>query len=183
MNSYLSSTVRISEYKSFVEKKENKKIVDFLKQRFTERYIEPMRVEKDKKNGFTIMAVSCLMIESLESFYQGWEDSKSKSQLAFCNFFYRNDNFAFIRGYSQEFYTCVRCGILHQGETTKGWHIRREGKVFQEQSKTINAKLFHDQVEIALIKYCENLESEDWNSEIWKKLRKKMNAVCKNCEA
>jgi hypothetical protein len=183
MDSYLSSKVKVSEYRSFVKNREPDKIIAFLKQRFTERYVEPMRVEKDKKNGFTIMAISCLMIESLESFYQGWEDSNSKSQLAFRNFFDRNDNFAFIRGYSQEFYKCVRCGILHQGETGKGWHIRRDGVVFQEQSKTINAKLFHDQVEVALNKYCEKLKSEDWNSEIWKKLRKKMNAVCKNCEA
>ena len=183
MDSNLSSTVKVSEYMSFVENQEAQKIVAFVKQRFAERYIVPMRVEKSKKNGFTIMAISCLMIESLESFYQGWEDSNSKSQLAFCNFFDRNDNFEFIRGYSQEFFKCVRCGILHQGETTKGWHIQRKGEIFQKQSKTIDAKLFHDEVEVALNKYCKALESEDWNSDIWKKFRNKMNTVCKNCEA
>ncbi len=129
------------------------------------------------------MAISCLMIESLESFYQGWTDSNRKSQLAFCNFFDRNQNFQFIRGCSQEFYKCVSCGILHQGETTNGWHIRREGAVFQKKTKTINAKLFHDHDEVALNTYCVALESNEWNSDIWKKLRKKMSAVCKNCEA
>lgn len=183
MDSYLSSTVKVSDYKGFVQKQEAQKIIEFLKQRFTERYIEPMRVEKEKKNGFTIMAISCLMIESLESFYQGWADSNRKGQLAFCNFFDRNKNFSFIKGHSEEFYKCVRCGILHQGETTKGWHIRRDGPVFQEQTKTINAKLFHDRVEMALNSYCANLKREEWNSDIWKKLRQKMNMVCKNCDA
>lgn len=183
MDSYLSSTVKISEYKSFVEEQESQKIIDFVRQRFTERYIDPMRVEREKKNGFTIMAVSCLMIESLESFYQGWSDSNRKSQLAFCSFFDRNKNFAFIQGHSEAFYKCVRCGILHQGETTKGWHIRRKGPVFTEKTKTINAKRFHDEIEVALNNYCAFLENSDWNSDIWKNLRNKMKVVCKNCEA
>ena len=39
-------------------------------------------------HGFTIMAVSCLMVESLESFCRGWEHSKGKrGELAFCHFF------------------------------------------------------------------------------------------------
>jgi hypothetical protein len=183
MDSYLSSTVKVSDYKSFVEKQEAQKIVDFVKQRLTERYVLPMRVEKEKKNGFTIMAISCLMIESLESFYQGWPDSNRRSQLAFCNFFDRNTNFTFIRGHSDEFYKCVRCGILHQGETAKGWHIRRKGKLFDENTKTINAKLFHDQVEASLKAYCSLLEKSEWNSEIWKSLRNKLRNVVKNCEA
>ncbi len=183
MDSYLSTTIKISDYKSFVEKQEAQKIVDFVRQRFTERYIEPMRVEKEKKNGFTIMAISCLMIEALESFYQGWADSNRKSQLAFCNFFDHNTNFSFMQGYSEEFYKGVRCGILHQGETTRGWHIRRKGVVFVEKTKTINAKLFHDEVAKSLDVYCKLLEKSEWNSEVWKKLRKKMKVVCKNCEA
>lgn len=182
METLLSSTVSVAKYKEMVAQQDAGAIVDFIRQRFTERYIEPMRVDRKKKNGFTIMAVSCLMIESLESFYKGWPDSNRKSQLAFCNFFGRNDNFLFIKDHAKEFYINIRCGILHQGETTKGWHIRRDGQVFDEKTNTINAKLFHDQVEASLITYCKELTSENWNSEIWKNLRKKMKAICKNCE-
>jgi hypothetical protein len=71
----------------------------------------------------------------------------------------------------------------YQGETTKGWHIRRKGAVFSKETKTINAKLFHDEIENSLIHYCTHLENSEWNSDIWKKLRQKMNSVCKNCEA
>ncbi len=183
MNTLLSSSVKISDYKEFVETQNSEKIIEFIKQRFSERYIMPMRVEKYKKNGFTIMAISCLMIEALESFYQGWNNSNRKSQLAFFNFFDRNDNFLFIRDYSQEFYKYVRCGILHQGETTNGWHIRRDGKIFNETTKTINAKLFHDQIEASLTNYCKKLEHEEWSSNLWENLRKKMNAICNNCES
>lgn len=182
MDTLLTSTVSVTKFRELVEEQDTKALIALIKLRFTERYIEPMRVDSNKKNGFTIMAVSCLMIEALESLYKGWPNSNRKSQLAFCNFFDRNDNFSFLKGYSEDFYKNVRCGILHQGETTKGWHIRRKGQIFDKSTKTINAKLFHDEVEKSLIKYCEALSNENWNSEIWANYRKKMKAICNNCE-
>jgi len=181
MNSLLSSTVSVSRYLEIEKSKDQKAISVFIRERFSERYIQPMRVEKSLKNGFTIMAVSCLMIETLESFFQGWDDTRNKSQLAFCNFFDRNSEFHFIKGFSQEFYKHVRCGILHQAETTGGWHIRRNGEIFSRKSKTINAKKFHDIVEIVLINYCNDLLVLDWESEFYKNFRKKMKSICNNC--
>ena len=177
MDTQLSSTVSVTEYKKLVANKDTVELINFIQQRFNERYIETMRVDRNKKNGFTIMAISCLMIESLESFYKGWGNSNGKSQLAFCSFFDREKNFDFIKGYSEEFYKNVRCGILHQGETTYGWHIRRNNKIFDEKTKTINAKLFHDQVEISLQKYCDELDDKNWDSDIWKNFRKKMKYI------
>ena len=182
MMTWLSNDVTDTDYLRMESIRDSKGIVQFVRNRFTERYVTPMRVDPKLKHGFTIMAVSCLMIEALESFYQGWPDSQNKSQLAFCNFFDRNPNFSFIRGYSQEFYHHVRCGILHQGETTGGWHILRDGRVFEEKTKTINAKLFHDEVENALNSYCGNLQGGAWDSELWENFRKKMKAVCENCK-
>lgn len=140
MKTLLSTSVSVADYKKLEKERSTQAIADFIEERFTERYITPMRVDASKKHGFTIMAVSCLLIEALESFRQGWPDSNGKSQLAFCNFFDRNKNFHFIRGYSQSFYRNVRCGILHQGETTGGWDIKRTGPVFDFRTKTLNAK-------------------------------------------
>lgn len=75
MDTLLSSTVSVQKYKAFVEDKNALKIVEFIKPRFSERYIEQMRVDPNKNNGFTIMAVSCLMIKSIEFFYQGRSES------------------------------------------------------------------------------------------------------------
>ena len=182
-NTYLSSNVTINKYRFFEKARDVPSIVKFVKERFTERYITPMRVVKEKKHGFTIMAVSCLMIEALESFYKGWADSTNKSEKAFCDFFDRNNNFSFIRKYGKDFYRGVRCGILHQAESTDGWHIRRKGPIFEPTTKTVNAKLFHDEIEKSLKNYCTDLQSADWDGDIWKKFREKMKAVCKNCEA
>jgi hypothetical protein len=183
MNTMLSSGVSLTKYENMVANGDVPGIADFVEQRFTERYIAPMRVDPKKKNGFTIMAISCLLIEAIESFYQGWPDSNGKSSLAFCNFFDRNEGFAFMRGQGQSFYKNVRCGILHQGETTGGWHVRRSGPIFDKKTKTINAKVFHDEIARVLKIYCDELRRSDWSAPIWRALRKKMRSVCKNCES
>lgn len=183
MKTMLSTRVSVADYKKMEQKRDRNAIAQFIKERISERYINPMQIDPKKKNGFTILAVSCLLIETLESFFQGWPDTKNKSQLAFCNFFDRNKGFNSFRGEAQSFYKHVRCGILHQGETTGGWHIRRDGPLFQKTSRTVNAKLFHDEIDKVLGTYCNDLQKSDWLAPIWTSFRKKMHSVCKNCES
>ena len=128
------------------------------------------------------MASACLMIQALESFWQGWSKSP-KSALAFCQFFDRNDRFSSLRGSVQEFYSNVRCGIMHQGETTGGWHIRRDlSTLFDSTSKMIDATRFLKEMENSLSDYRTNLENGTWDSEQWQNLRKKMKDVCANTQ-
>lgn len=62
-------------------------IAEFLVRRFTERYFTPINAVTDrkKKHGFCTMAVSCLMIETLQCFWtgakgtQGWDKRKKKN--------------------------------------------------------------------------------------------------------
>ena len=126
------------------------------------------------------------MIEALESFWQGWPNTNRRSRAAFRSFFQRCSNqgleLGMFSNLADDFYNGVRCGILHQAETTNGWRIRRKGSLFEPTTKTINATLFHDELEKALGRYVETLKQSDWESEIWRNLRKKMDAVLKNCE-
>ena len=96
------------------------KIAEFFRERMRERYIDPvLALDADEKNGFSIMALSCLMLETCETFRQGWRSSIGKSERAFVSFFGREDLFGDFRGHASEFWKNVRCGILHQGETTR----------------------------------------------------------------
>ena len=129
------------------------KLAEFFRQRITERYIDPVRqIGSGDRNGFPIMAISCLLIETFESFRQGWESTEGRGRcsLAFCYFFDTEEAFGCFKGHSQEFYKCVRCGILHQGETTGGWTIRRDGVLFDRKQKRVNATLFHQELEKAV---------------------------------
>lgn len=180
----LSSSVTVTKYRQFETDKNQEMIADFIIERFTERYITPIRGDRHRKHGFCTMAICCLMIETLESFWRGWPDTRSiKGEFAFCSFFDRSSNLSVFRGYANDFYKNIRCGILHQAETTNGWRVRRDGLLLDPSTKTINATKFHDEMENCLLEYANILKVSDWNSEIWKNFLKKMNSIISNCGA
>jgi hypothetical protein len=179
----LSKNYTVAKYRKLeAAQRPKKEIAKFFVERFTERYITPINAAGRKhKHGFCTMAVSCLMIEALESFWCGWPDTKHRSALAFCQFFQRTPAFSAFLGFVPQFYENVRCGILHQAETTGGWHIQREGDLFETKSLTINATKFHRVVKGSLSAHAKLLISSAWDSERWRNFRKKMEQVCKNC--
>jgi hypothetical protein len=171
----LASGFTVGNYKTAVAAQEKKAIADALRRRFNERYIEP--VTGKNKHGFAMMAISCLMIESLESFHHGWENSNGRSEAAFCRFFDNHSQFNSFRGHFAQFYKNVRCGIVHQAETTGGWRVIRKGALFDAGSLTINATSFLKLLREVLDAFCDGLTTADWNS-----VRKKMKALCDNCK-
>jgi hypothetical protein len=163
----------------------HEKLAAFIRQRFRERYINPVLcLASSEKNGFSIMAVSCLLIEAYETFRQGWPSSDRKSALAFRYFFDREDRFSAFKGHSKQFYEHVRCGILHQGESTGGWQITRgTGRsLFDASSLTVHATKFHDLLAEVIDSYSDSLKTVAEASETWKNFHKKMKATLDNCE-
>jgi len=173
----------IADYNKDCKQGNKKRIANFIYNRFSERYIEPFE-DNERKNGFCIMAVSCLMIEALESFWQGFEDTQGKSKKCFKDFFSHCDQLKDFRGLEEDFYEHIRCGILHQAETRSGWRISRrdEDTLLDRNTKIINATKFLRQLKNYLLKYKEILEKSDFTSDIWKNFRKKMDAIIKNCQ-
>lgn len=169
---------------------------DFIRQRLSERYLDPLKAldrhqdTKIRKNGFTTMAVSCLLIETLASFWRGWESTElyrdtagrtvpGKSHRAFKLFFRTQPRFLNFRG--TKFYKHVRCGILHQGETTGGWKIARTGPLFDGKNR-INATRFHNQLGLAIEDYVRLLRNPPPRSKFRQNFDKKMKAVIEHCE-
>ena len=162
-----------------------KKLAAFFRQRMHERYIAPVSsLDSNEKNGFSIMAISCLLIESFEAFRQGWDSTEKdgRSPLAFCYFFDRETRFHDFKGYAREFYKHVRCGILHQGETTNGWTIRRDKDLFDSTGPRVNATEFYRLLEDVVNEYAEGLKSDNLSEETWAKFSDKVRAILKHCE-
>ncbi len=160
------------------------KIADLVLGRFEERYFTPViRLETCQRNGFFVMAVACLVVEALEAFHQGWESSSGRSQLAFCSFFDREGRFHEFKGYAQPFYRHVRCGILHQAETTGGWIITRVpgAPLFNRDELTVNAQEFHDRLHESLNQYVADLKANPISSDLWKACKSKLKALIENC--
>jgi hypothetical protein len=77
----LASDFTVRDYKAARDAEDRKKIADGIRRRFTERYIAPVS-GGPTKHGFTMMAISCLMIEAFVSLRKGWKDSNGKSESA-----------------------------------------------------------------------------------------------------
>lgn len=176
--------VLVSDYTTWKTQGEAAKtnLATFIGERLKERYIDPVKaLDPQNKNGFAIMALSCLLMETLESFYQGWARSPDSAR-AFCHFFDRHRRFDMFRGYSQEFYKNVRCGILHQGETTGGWTITRKPRcpVFDPAGLSVHATKFHNQMAACVDEYSTQLAARPIENDLWTKFFKKMGATIRS---
>jgi len=76
--------------------------IRIFEERIKSRYIEPadLLVENDSKRnpidrryGFSIMAIDCLLIETIQSFKEGRTDTKRVSKTVFVNFLTQSHEF------------------------------------------------------------------------------------------
>jgi len=134
--------------------------ISIFKRRIHERFIEPtdrlIEFEKevlpeDKKYGFAVMALDCLLCETIQSFYEGVKDSKGKSKQIFKSFLQERQNFKcfFVtEKQAEDFYYCVRCNLLHQAQTSVSTKIWTVGALINrtEMTTMINRLAFHDAI-------------------------------------
>jgi len=101
----------------------------------------------------------------------------------FCSFFQAHDEFKDLRPVAHEFYRAVRCGILHQAETTDNWRVHRKAGLFAEENgvRRISAFEFGKRLRKVLGRYHDDLVKSDWGDAVWVNARKKLQAICGNC--
>ena len=136
------------------------KAIEIFEDRIDGRYLKQIET-LDKKNfsGFAIMSLTCLLIETIEQFWNGnittIKSTNKKKVNCFLNFFSKSKNnhissdaLAFHSFFqksnelkkffdtpekSNVFYKKIRCGLLHQGQT-KGKsliHIRKDEPILK----------------------------------------------------
>lgn len=176
--------------------KRNKiELADLVYYRLYNRYIKPFEFndsvyKSEYKSGFAIMASSCLLIETFVSFtVREFISTYRKSERCFGYFFTTEERFKNFsqggltpseykdtaieingKGIPKRFYSDVRCGILHNGETRKTWRIRRDSDkilTITKNSKLINATIFLSEMKEVLNDYHRKLKISDADSELW----------------
>jgi hypothetical protein len=188
--------ITVEQVEKWIVDKEKTKLAELVYDRLYGRYLKPFDFknsdyEKNYKNGFAIMANCCLLIETYISFKE--PDLKStykNSERCFGIFFttedrfkdfsngglsateYKNLEFGIYRnnkGIPKEFYSDVRCGILHSGETRNNWKIVRSGDFFDEDNRRINASKFLNQLKYSISDFKKELKIENFDtSDMWK---------------
>jgi hypothetical protein len=185
---WLSTQVRVRQYLTMEMARDTVGIARFLRNRFSERYIIPLKnVRAGDENGFMTMGVCCLMIEGVTAFREGWPTTKNRSLEAFQLFFGKEARFVAFRGpLVEDFYKGVRCGILHQGETSRGWRLNftnAQAPLFDAPNKRINCNLFLSELEAVLQEYHDDLLRSGWDDAIWVNLRSKMKQTIEDCKS
>lgn len=149
-----------------------------------------------RKFGFAILALACLLIETLAQFYEGLRDSdeakdllKQSNKIFYVGFLTGNSyklKEHFTNKTATLFYQTIRCGILHQAETKASSVIRFNRnektpiKPFEAQNPNgliVYRPAFSDLVMEEFDTYCKKLRSGE-NAELREKLVRKMNFIC-----
>lgn len=144
-------------------------------------------------SGFLIMAVDCMVIETLNQFHLGIEDTnqvyRRRNKESFRDFFSRSQffNSHFDDDKSFVFYDHVRNGLVHQAQTKKSTLINfRESEMIKQVNPAniddgiiVNRRIFHEALVNEFNSYIDKLES---NNTIYDDLREKcidkMNTIC-----
>ncbi len=173
----LSSSITVADYKRLEAANNREALGQFFVERFDERYFRPIE-DSSSKHGFSILAIACLVIESLESFYQGLPDTKGASSKMFRDFLARETDLNILASKNNWFYKDIRCGILHQAESRGSWRVLRSGPLLDAQAKTLNATKILRALRREVRQYAKKIQKDD---QLWKNFRKKMGSVCANC--
>jgi hypothetical protein len=167
--------------------------VDILSARITERYIAPVdfliaseetKSPSDRRFGFTVLAIDCMLVETLGAFIEGLEDTDGKSKRTFCNCLRTRPLFGAeftTDDIAEKFYKQFRCGILHQAESggeSKVWSV---GPILfiSGNSIIVNRNKFHDCVKAEFQRYLSELRDPK-DSVLRNNFRKKMDFICRS---
>jgi hypothetical protein len=132
--------------------------IRILETRIHERFIDPIdhliaaeeaKAPLERRFGFVILAVDCLLVETLGAFREGLETTDGSSKATFCRFL--TTGRLLSREFktwdvARRFYEDFRCGILQQAEVggeSKVWSV---GPLLQDNGCRIivNRTQFHE---------------------------------------
>jgi len=133
----------------------------------------------DQFSGFVVLALDCLLAETIEQFRAGITNGDGKSRKLITRFLSRKR----FQPYFDEdarthFFEDIRCGLLHQAEAKEMWLVKRGRSVMLEKVNDgrgfiIDVKKFHEAVRDSLEDYLEELadpEQGQLRENLWQKM-------------
>lgn len=170
--------------------------ISTLEDRINSRYIEPVdeliELEKDvshknKRYGFTCLAIDMLLIETFQAFKEGLPDSKGKSKHLFIKFLMESQCFSnYFRNEDEckELYEQFRCGILHQAEVQGPVLVWSVGDLIERHNNppTLNRVFFHRALKKEFDSYITSLRDPS-SVNLRKALKAKMESIVERAES
>lgn len=161
-------------------------------ERINSRYLEPVdllikadnkRIPLERRYGFAILAIDCLLIETLQSFREGLTNTKRRSREMFEKFLTSREGFRehFNMDQAKRFFYDFRCGILHQAEVMGPSLLWSVGLLKGEKTDGIpyiNRTKLHEFLKNEVKQYSDELRDPN-NSELRKNFRSKMDFIAR----
>jgi len=162
------------------EKEWGDAFIEYYMPRLDLRYLHPIKVLQEngtfQGEGFSIMAILCTLIEFLESTCQGkiykyyprgqqpGPNEYSSSKDMFVSFLINRNPFKniFSEQLAKEFYSSIRCGLLHEASTKNGWRIWAEsanGLIIDATQKIVYRNNFEESIRQFIDSFGEDLKS------------------------
>jgi len=141
---------------------------------------DEQRALVDRRFGFAILALDCLVVETLEAFRQGLLDTRKKSKDLCVAFLSQRPAFKpfFDEALAKRFYNEFRCGIVHNAQVfgtglvwSVGPLVNREGDRI-----TVNRTAFHEELMREFAAYLNELR-QPAQSALRRHFRTKMNFI------
>ena len=152
----------------------------YFNERVNSRFLNPIRWilqgGNNKGEGFSVVALQCMLVEFLESFYQGKVYTTSKnlqpyeyntSKTIFREFLMHHSPFStyFTENKSADgFYVNIRCGLLHEARTKGTSLIKKNShsdKIFDFIGKDRkNLIVYREKFHEAIVQYLEQYKVE-----------------------
>jgi hypothetical protein len=148
----ISPKYRKSHWQEALANNDWKRMVEIFEDRIEGRFLKSIRLIANGRNigecsGFSILALDCLIIETLNQFYSGLDETEGAHDKAFWDFFKNSEWLKghFSRGKAFTFYSHYRCGILHQAQTKKKSVVRiNQSTMIQSVENDISKGLIVD---------------------------------------
>jgi hypothetical protein len=154
--------------------------------RINGRFLAPIsKIEKYNFSGFVVMALDCLLIETLQQFVEGKAKTPNNGgKEYFQKYLTKYIGEPFDNQMAGMFFKQIRCGLLHQAEVHKNSLIRRTEdlpitKYTEKKTGLITNRIkFHERLKDAIEHYIEELRDPQ-NKELRNNFRKKMDYICR----
>ena len=169
------------------------KEIRILDARIRRRFIEPVDVLiaheiglERGAFGFAILAIDCLLVETLQGFREGPLSHDGQSKRLFRTFLGEQLTDHFKDGKdagskADQFYARCRCGIHHSGQTDGDFRVLRSGPLIlfnaNDDSVFVNRTAFHDALKQVFDRYQVEL-ADPSQGQLRSNFRQKMNSIC-----
>jgi hypothetical protein len=168
--------------------------ISIFETRIRRRFIDPidtlisLETGLARQNfGFVILAVDCLLIETIQGFREGVSNHSGKSERLFVNFLSQWPTFVTSipvgdrpNDWAKTFYRDCRCALHHTGATGIDFRVGVKGPaiILNKSLVEINRTEFHKELSSEFEKYLADLAALP-NATLRLNFRNKMNDLCR----